>query len=391
MSRTEPPGLRIGIVIVGLRSDGGAEALVHTLLRELAATPHEVVVVTLKDVRSADRAAAEASGARVVEAPAGFLWSPRRFVRLLRALRGVDVIHTHLVGANILGTLAAVILRIPSVTTLHNARTRGDGHWYHGRLEGVLLRRRSVRLLAVGTDTAVARRPLLGDRPVHVLDNAVAAADPLTVERRAALRADVMTDPDAALVLTVGRLEPQKAQHELIDAVGRLHADGRRIELVIAGRGRREQALRALVADAALDDVVHLAGSRRDARDLMAAADVFALSSHWEGLPVALLEAMVAGTPVVVTDVGDVGQVVDNRTGIVVEAHDPGALADAIATTLDDPDAAATCAAAGAAKVAADYGAGHWADTTVEHYRAAIDRRDEAQTATASSGSDQTT
>lgn len=384
------PGLHIGVVIIGLRSDGGAEALIHTMLRELAETDHRVTVVTLKVVRRADRAAAEATGARVVALPAGFLWSPRRFVRLLRALRGVDVVHTHLVGANILGTIAARLLRIPVVTTLHNARTRGDAHWYHGRLETLLLRHRSVRVIAVGSDTADARSRVLGDKPIHVLDNAVGDAPTISAERRGALRAEVMTDPTSALIVTVGRLEPQKAQHELIEAVGRLRAAGRAVELVIAGRGRLEAELRDRVATDRLDGIVHLVGSRRDARELMAVADVFALSSHWEGLPVALLEAMISTTPVVATAVGDVVRVVDETTGRVVPPADPDALAAAIAAVLDDPAAAGRRADAAAERVSREFGAAHWAAETLAHHRAAIDARRD-QTAIDATASDQTT
>lgn len=383
-------GLRVGIVIIGLRSDGGAEALIHTMTAELADSPHRVTIVALKVVRPADRAAIEASGAAVVALPAGFLWSPRRFIRMVRSLRGVDVVHTHLVGANILGILAARVLRVPCVTTLHNARTRADDHWYHGRLESFLLRRGKVRIIAVGADTADARRSLLGDRPIHVLDNAVGAPPTISAERRLELRTEVMTDPAAAMVITVGRLEPQKAQHDLIDAVRRLRESGRAIELVIAGRGRLEDQLRATVARDGLDHFVHLVGSRRDARDLMAAADLFALSSRWEGLPVSLLEAMIGATPVVATDVGDIGRVVDEATGRLVSAGDPTTIAKAIGEVLDDPAEAVRRATAGAERVTADYGATSWVAATIVHHRAAI--ADAAgQTAMAETGSDQTT
>ena len=377
---TPDHGLHIGIVIIGLRSDGGAEALVHTMLRELAGGPHDVTVVALKKVRAHDRAAAESAGATVVELPAGFLWSPQRFAALLRALRGSDVVHTHLVGANILGIIAARLLRIPCVTTLHNARTRGDGHWYHGRLERFLLRHGRVRILA-------ARGPLLGDRTIHVLDNAVGEPPSVGPADRRELRREVMTDPDATMVLTVGRLEPQKAQRDLIDAVRRRRDDGQAVELVIAGRGRLETALREEITTRGLGAVVHMVGSRRDARELMAAADLFALSSHWEGLPIALLEAMIGATPVVVTDVGDMGRIVDEHTGWIVPARDPGALADAIAAATADPDETRRRAEAGAERVASRYGATQWVATTIRHYRAAIAA--DGQTATAATDSDQ--
>ena len=373
-------GLRIGVVIVGLRTDGGAERLVHTLLGELRDTAHEVTVFSLRPVRPDARAMAEANGADVVELSGGFLWSPGRLVRLVRAMRAarLDVVHTHLTSANILGLLIGAMLRIPRVVTLHNVRTKADDHWYHGRLESLLIRRLATRVIAVGQSTADARRERLGTTPIHVLDNAVPPAPDLDPERRRTLRAEVMTDPEAALVLTVGRLAPQKAHHDLIDAIDRLRRD-RVVELAIAGRGTLEAELSEAIRTRGLEHHVRLLGSRTDARELMAVADVFVLSSHWEGLPIVMLEAMTSGTPIVATTVGDIPAVLDEHTGWLVEPKAPAALAATIAEALDDPEDGRMRAKAAAQVIDTGYGAASWTERTLDHYRAAIDSRGHAR------------
>jgi len=126
--------------------------------------------------------------------------------------------------------------------------------------------------------------------------------------------------------------------------------------------------LRTLAADLGLADVVHFLGRRPDARQLIAAADVFVLSSVWEGLPMALLEAMQAGTPVVATDVGDVPDVLLDTPSRVVAAGDVNALAQAMIATVADIEAGRDLITAGREVVAERYSSAAWADRVLDHY-----------------------
>ena len=112
---------------------------------------------------------------------------------------------------------------------------------------------------------------------------------------------------------------------------------------------------------------------RSDVRDLMRAADVFVMSSHWEGLPVALLEAMEAGLPVVSTAVGDVPAVLEGGTGTLVEPSDPPAFARAVIETLAHPCLADTNS--NRRIVEERYSSAAWATTMTHHYEAAIESR----------------
>jgi hypothetical protein len=167
-------------------------------------------VFTLRRIDPGSRAQIEQLGARLVELPGRKLISPRRFARLLCALRAgrYDVIHTHLTGANLLGLSCGALLRVPVVVSLHSVRSSGDDHWYHGRLERQLIRRVASRVIAVGDETATARAAVLGDDvEIHVLPNAVTPQPAPPISERELLRHEVMADPAGPLFLCVGRLD----------------------------------------------------------------------------------------------------------------------------------------------------------------------------------------
>src|SRR5262249_32468661 len=123
------------------------------------------------------------------------------------------------------------------------------------------------------------------------------------------------------------------------------------------GDGPEEQAIRQRVADLGLSERVSLLGVRRDVPQLLAAADVFVLASEREGLPIAALEAMAAGKPVVATAVGDLPRLVqDGRTGRIVPPGHANALADALQEVLSAPADAVKMGLRGRTIVARDYG-----------------------------------
>ncbi len=145
--------------------------------------------------------------------------------------------------------------------------------------------------------------------------------------------------PDEPVVMTVGRLAPMKGQRHLVEALPELAARFPEITAVVIGEGALRGELAGRAADLGVSDRVCLPGHRPDARLLLDAADVFVLPSLHEGMPLAALEAMEAGLPVVATRViGSAEVVVDGRTGALVPPGRPPALAAAIAALLADPE-----------------------------------------------------
>lgn len=370
---TAQPMRRVGVVLVSFRRDGGAEALVRTLLDELADSRFRLALFTLRDASGHAAGAPPPEGVAVHSFPARRLLNPVRFARLLRALRAadLDVLHTNLPAANVLGLLGGWLLGIPTVVTLHNTETKADAHWYQGRLESALIRRLRPRVLAVGDETADARRAVLGGGcEVFVVPNAVSPAPALTPDERQALRRSVMSDPARTLLIAVGRLTEQKAHDDLLRAFAAARSVDDRLELAIAGRGAAADRLAALIDELDLTGAVHLLGVRTDVRQLLSASDVFVMSSHWEGLPVALLEAMAAGLPVVSTDVGDVGPALDGGCRSLVPAGDVDALARAIVDVASD--GRRVDGAPNREIVDATYSSAAWAVEVTRHYEAAI-------------------
>ncbi|OFX28725.1 MAG: hypothetical protein A2Z07_04165 [Armatimonadetes bacterium RBG_16_67_12] len=143
---------------------------------------------------------------------------------------------------------------------------------------------------------------------------------------------------DALLVTTVGNLTPKKGHVHLLAAARRVVRSYPNARFLIVGQGPLADDLRAEAARLGLNGSLVFAGFRPDAIRLMAASDLFVLSSLFEGLPVTLLEAMALAKPSVVTRVGGVPEITDERSSLMVAPGDPEALAGAIETLLILPD-----------------------------------------------------
>ncbi len=159
----------------------------------------------------------------------------------------------------------------------------------------------------------------------------------------------------ARTIISVGRLHPQKGFDKLIDALlGILMASDvdEPVHLLIVGEGPQRQRLESQIERFGLDDYVHLIGRQPDTAPLLRAADLFVLSSRWEGMPNVLLEAMAAGLPCVATNVEGVAELVTHeRTGLCVNPESNGSLSGAIERLLIESTLATKIAAAGQARV----------------------------------------
>ncbi len=165
--------------------------------------------------------------------------------------------------------------------------------------------------------------------------------------------------PDGAPVVgSVSRLARQKRFDRLLRAVAAL---GPEVHLLLAGEGEEEGAIRALAAELGLQGRVHLPGFRTDVGDLLAAMDLFVVSSDREGMANAMLEAMMAGVPVVSTDVSGAREALGGGAGVVV-ARDAGPLAGAVASLLADPAERRRLAEAGCRRAESRFGAERFLD-----------------------------
>lgn len=350
---------------------GGAERLIVTFAQAIQHQNTRLTVVTLRPNVPSVQAQVESFGARVLPFNHRKPYAGKRFWELLRYLRvsSPDVIHTHLSMANILGASAGVLAGIPVVSTLHNTKMSTKDDFLLTTAETFLLRNVVDRIIAVGWETARVQQPRFGSKSVEVIPNAVPIPEQLSPNERERLRIELIGDPTLPLLISVGRLEPQKGIFDLLDAFTFLQKDCQDVRLVIAGSGSLEDKFRSEVASRGLGEKVHLLGLRQDITSLLGASDVFVSTAHWEGLPLSTLEAMAAGLPVVVTAVGDLPRVVEEGTGILVEAHDPALIAKQLERLIDVPERRADIGNAARSLIQREYSAPVWADRLLNVYQ----------------------
>jgi glycosyltransferase involved in cell wall biosynthesis len=335
---------------------GGAESVVLRLALALRERDVPVEVATTRRGWLADALAER--GLRHVLLDAGGRLDVRYPLRLARHLRasGASVLHSHLLDSNFYGAIAARLAGLPHVATEH-----GDVH--HSQPKKLL--RTKVRAISLlrSRMTAVSRfsadalvRLGASPRRVRVIGNPVAPPPPLDEASRKGLRASlgVRDGPSQHwLWAHVANLRPVKDQATLLRgfALAR-RAGGRRQSLCLLGDGPERARLEALARELGLAGSVHFLGFRDDVASWLQAADGFVLSSRSEALPMSLLEACLSGCLPVATDVGGLGEVVEEGvTGWLCEAGSPESLGAALARALADPAASARAAAAARARV----------------------------------------
>ena len=342
---------------------GGTQALIVLFAAEARSLGVKATVVSLApDVPTPYAAQLRDLGAEVVFLPGRFTLDPLRLVRLARLIRQrqIDVVHAHLPVPNMLAPLAGLIARRPVVLGLHtqpgvlHGRSR-----LRGLLETIAVRRADA---AISCATSIAQKESarLAPTPISVVSNATA----IPMAPRPPRTAD-----GPLRFITVGRLSPEKGYDVLIDAAARLAARGLPFHLDIIGDGHLRAALQRQIDDAGLQAHVTLLGPRADIPDLLAQADVFVLSSHSEGLSIALLEAMGSGLAVIATDVGDTATVVNPDVGDLVPPADPAILADRMAQFIAMPDRAVSCGAVAHRVIRETRAPGPWAQRYVDIYR----------------------
>jgi glycosyltransferase involved in cell wall biosynthesis len=355
--------MRAAIVIDTLKV-GGAQKLVSTFT--LAATAHGIeptLICLHKEIHPIMADSMKAAGVRMVEFSSPSLINVRRLIRLIRFLRAkkFDLVHTHLSYANILGCLGGYFAGIPVIASLHN--TDFDSRKRSGRivrLEAAILRFFSRRIIAVGYGVADAFHTRLGSRRVDVIPNGIPTPSPITLEARQKLRREIAGHEDRVLLIAVGRFVQAKGYEDMIDSFALLHRRNPRVFLAIAGSGRLFDKIKNRISEMHLDDSICCLGVRSDIPQLLASSDIFVSSSHWEGLPVAILEAMMAGLPIVATSVGDIPKVVTHEAGIIVPPHQPDCLAEAINDLASAPEKARAMGNAARERALQEYSLDTW-------------------------------
>jgi glycosyltransferase involved in cell wall biosynthesis len=273
-----------------------------------------------------------------------------RLYCLLRRERPV-ILHTWMFHANIPGRVLGRLTRVPIV--ISSERTMGmESRWRYwlNRITEPL----NDRVVCVSQQVAdfVVRQVGIPRQKTVVIPNGIALRDFEHLPTQQQARTALALSSDQMLIGTVARLDPVKRLDVLLQAMKSL----RDVYAVIVGDGPERTRLETMSGRSELAGRVHFAGQQDDVQAWLAAMDMFVLSSDWEGMPNAMLEAMAARLPVVATAVGGTPEVVvDGVTGLLVPPRDPAALAEAITRLLRDPQLRQQMGQAGQERVKAQF------------------------------------
>lgn len=344
---------------------GGSERHLLALLPALRAHGVEPSFIGLDDPRGAPEPfyeALAAAGIPFARVSSGHDADPRLPFRIARAARAFrpELVHTHLVHADVHGAAASVLLRVPLVSTKHNDDPFRAGPFRY--LER-LLARRARRIVTITESLARFNEERVGiPRAKLVVVHYGLDTPPL----RWADNPPLTLPEGARILLALGRLVPQKGLDVAVRAlptVRRTHPDA---VLVVAGEGPERHALEDLAAELDVAGALFLPGRAGDVAALLERADLLVHPSRWEGFGLVLLEAMLASTPVVATRVSSIPEIViDGETGVLVPPEDAQALAAALVRVLDDPG---SLGAAGRARALEQFSADAMARKTAAVY-----------------------
>jgi glycosyltransferase involved in cell wall biosynthesis len=246
----------------------------------------------------------------------------------------VDVVHTHMSSAHFFGVLLRHIAGVPSVATAHSRQFQL--HWtFNDRVIGCCkatceYQRRVNRVHRTRLET------------IHNFPD-TERFQRLKEPALGALRSSLGISASDVVIGYVGDIIPRKGLIFLLKAVAEIVRGRQDVRLLVVGNGNCVESYRRQVEEAAahhrLQDVIHWLGLRSDTPQLMSLMDLLALPSLEESMPMAILEAMSIGLPVVASNVGGIAEAVENEeTGIVVPAKNTVALAAALGRLVDNPD-----------------------------------------------------
>lgn len=343
---------QLSVLLLGTQMEiGGAQKVLLSKARWLHGRGHRVQVVFLYDKQGLEQSWRDQYAFPVWNLRA---WRSNGFVlanlfRLLRgavqlfrlARRDVDVTEAFTQHSNLIGLPLAWAAGVPvRLATVHGILP-SRGNWL-ARLHGWLVNSRFTSHLVCVSDQMreyAMKEEQVRPEHISVIENGIEVIQTRAIpeEDLARLRWALRLPEQAHLLLAVGRLIPAKGHAVLLRAMATLTENQTNVICAIAGEGSLQTQLERQARELGIMQRMRFLGLRQDVPQLLKLAELYVQPSLSEGLSMAMLEAMAAGLPIVATDVGAAGKVIEHeRSGLLVPANDPGALAGALQTLLDD-------------------------------------------------------
>jgi len=342
--QTEPASLRV-LEVVGNAIVGGVERHVQLLVEGL--TAQGFGIRALCPFESPFTNALRASGCPVQIAMIEQSLEWRSLLTAAEIIRRqqIDLVHTHLFNATLLGSVAGALAGVPVVATIHGNTLLAE--------EVAVARLTGAHLVTVCT-AAYGMVLSLGmpEDQVSLIPNAVDSRRFRPERDGRPFRQRIGVPEGAPLVGMVARLSREKGPDLFVQAASAVAAARPDVHLVLVGDGPMRAELERQIEGLNLAERFHLAGTAADTSEVYPALDVVCLSSRMEGIPLTLLEAMASGRPVVATNVGGIPELVEmGETGWLVAQGDMRALSEKIVWLLDNPERAVAMGRAGRRRV----------------------------------------
>lgn len=329
--------MKIVFVITGLGM-GGAERQICELADYFAQSGHQVLLISMtgETVNRPQSIKVEVVELNMVKTITGFIKSYRQARYLIKQFKP-DVVHSHMVHANLFARLLRMSTRMKKlICTAHSSNEGGRGRMLAYRLTDSLCDI-STNVSQEAVDAFIAQGAVPSGRMLAMHNGIDTARFTFNSVSRATLRAELKLLEQAPVILAVGRLTEAKDYPNLLTAFAQLPDILDNSQLVIIGIGEEQASISALAAQLGLTSRVHFLGLQRNVHEWMSAADVFVLSSAWEGFGLVVAEAMACERVVVATDCGGVKEVVGDA-GFLVETSNSQLLAAVIEEAINLPE-----------------------------------------------------
>lgn len=330
--------MKILLIITGLGM-GGAERQVCDLADQFVALGHQVLLISMtgETVNRPQSTMVEVVALNMAKTPLGFVrayWQARQLIKRF----GPNVVHSHMIHANLFSRLLRLSVQFPRlICTAHNTSEGGRARMFAYRLSDSLCDL-STNVSQEAVDVFIEQGAVPADRMIAIHNGIDTTRFNFNITNRKRYRAELGLSDSTPLLLAVGRLNVQKDYPNLLNAFSCLSNKYSEVQLAIIGVGDEQLRLSTSVAELGLCNRVHFLGMKHNVHEWMSAADIFVLSSAYEGFGLVVAEAMACERLVVATDCGGVKEVVGD-CGLLVPPKNSVALAQgliqALGLTLD--------------------------------------------------------
>ncbi|UCG61421.1 MAG: glycosyltransferase family 4 protein [Candidatus Zixiibacteriota bacterium] len=324
----------------------GAEVQAYTMLKGLARIPDiDIMAIVLNEGKLTSLLRAAGVSVLVIdESKNGFFAILRKARELMRG-RDIDIIHSHRRKENVLtGLLKRSRHAEHAVQTVHGASEPFKGiKWLKEKIYAIMNRYVTNRyfdhIMPVSDDLKSIISDTLRRGRLTTIHNSIDLKTVVLTKSASEFRQELGLPVDKPVIGSAGRMVPVKGFDVFVRAAAKVMAKRPEVSYVLAGEGPLSESLKNLAADLGITDRVRFPGFREDITDLLNSLDIFVVSSHHEGIPTVLLEAMALGKSVVCTGVGGINEIIeDGLSGILVEPGDAAAIAEACERLLDNAD-----------------------------------------------------